>query len=207
MAEASFNNLLVVISAASGAGKTTLCRQLLAAQPNLTRAVTCTTRPPRPGERPGVDYHFLDPADFLQRVQAGLFLEHATVYGHRYGTLRAEVFDRLGAGQDVLLALDVQGAATLRAKAAEEPELRRALVSVFLTPPSLAVLEQRLRQRGSDAPEVIERRLAVARGEIARWQEFDYLLISGTVAEDVRRLQVLLEAEKLRTHRARAPEM
>lgn len=206
MADALSNNLLVVISAASGAGKTTLCQQLLAARPNLTRAITCTTRAPRPGERDGVDYYFLATADFLRRVQAGDFLEHATVYGHSYGTLKVEVLGKLRAGKDVLLNVDVQGAATLRAKAADDPELGRALLSVFLTPPSLAVLEQRLRNRGSDSPDVIQRRLHVARQEIALWRDFDYLLVSGAILEDVRRMQVIMESEQLRSARARAPE-
>lgn len=198
--------LLVVISAPSGAGKTTLCQQVLAARPEMTRAVTCTTRVPRPGEQEGVDYYFLDPASFLRRVQAGHFLEHATVYGHSYGTLKAEVLGKLRQGKDVLLNVDVQGAATIRQQAEAEPELRRALVSVFLTTPSLTVLEERLRRRGSDAPAVIQKRLSVARQEIAQWRNFDYLLISDSVAEDLRRMLAILEAEKLKSARAQAPE-
>lgn len=198
--------LLVVISAPSGAGKTTLCQQVLAARPEMTRAVTCTTRAPRPGEQEGVDYYFLDPASFLRRVQAGHFLEHATVYGHSYGTLKAEVLGKLRQGRDVLLNVDVQGAATIRQQAQAEPELRRALVSVFLTTPSLSVLEERLRRRGSDAPAVIQKRLSVARQEIAQWRNFDYLLISDSVAEDLRRMLAILEAEKLKSARAQAPE-
>ncbi|HPC59823.1 MAG TPA: guanylate kinase [Verrucomicrobiota bacterium] len=198
--------LLVVISAPSGAGKTTLCQQVLAARPEMTRAVTCTTRAPRPGEQEGVDYYFLDPASFLRRVQAGHFLEHATVYGHSYGTLKAEVLGKLRQGRDVLLNVDVQGAATIRQQAQAEPELRRALVSVFLTTPSLSVLEERLRRRGSDAPAVIQKRLSVARQEIAQWRNFDYLLISDSVAEDLRRMLAILEAEKLKSARAQPPE-
>src|SRR5882672_12854486 len=130
------NPLLVLISAPSGGGKTTICQQLLAAQPQMTRAVTCTTRAPREGESDGVDYYFLDAASFLKRVQAGNFLEHATVYGNSYGTLKAEVLDKLRQGRDVLLAIDVQGAAAIRKQAEEDQELKRALVTVFLTPSS-----------------------------------------------------------------------
>jgi guanylate kinase len=126
--------LLVLISAPSGGGKTTLCQQLLGARPQMTRAVTCTTRLPRKGERDGADYYFLDATSFLKRVQAGNFLEHATVYGNSYGILKAEVLGKLRQGKDVLLNVDVQGAATIREKAQEDPELKRALVSVFLTP-------------------------------------------------------------------------
>ena len=106
--------LLILISAPSGGGKTTLCQQLLAARPDMTRAITCTTRAPRPGEKDGVDYHFLKAEDFLKRVQAGNFLEHATVYGNSYGILKSELLGKLREGKDVLLNVDVQGAATIR---------------------------------------------------------------------------------------------
>jgi guanylate kinase len=198
--------LLVLVSAPSGGGKTTVCQQLLAARPDMTRVVTCTTRPPRTGERDGVDYYFLDAASFLKRVQAGNFLEHATVYGHSYGTLKAEVLGKLRQTKDALLNVDVQGAAAIRERAQQEPELAAALVSVFLTPPSLQVLEERLRRRGTDAPAVIQKRLAVARQEIAQWKNFDYLLISSTIGEDLRRMLAIVEAEKMRTARTSAPD-
>ncbi len=198
--------LLIVISAPSGGGKTTLCNQLLAVRPGMTRAVTCTTRSPREGERDGTDYYFLDAAAFLKRVQAGNFLEHATVFGNSYGTLKSEVLGKLRQGKDVLLNVDVQGAATIRERAKEDPELKRALVSVFLTPPSMAVLEGRLRRRGTDAETVVQKRLSVARQEIAQWRHFDYLLISGTIAEDLHRMQAIVEAEKMRTGRSVPPD-
>ena len=200
-------SLLVLISAPSGGGKTTLCQQLLATRPAMTRAITCTTRPPREGERDGVDYYFLDATSFLKRLQAGNFLEHATVYGNSYGTLKSEVLGKLRQGQDVLLNVDVQGAATIRERALEDPELRRALISIFLTPPSMTVLEGRLRKRGTDAEAVIQKRLSVARQEIAQWKNFDYLLTSGTIEEDLRRAAAILDAEKMRSGRAQAPEM
>src|ERR1041384_1791800 len=179
--------LLVLISAPSGGGKTTLCDQLLAARKDMTRAVTCTTREPRAGEKDGVHYYFLDAGSFLKRLQAGNFLEHATVYGHSYGTLKSEVLGKLRQGTDVLLNVDVQGAATIRAAAEEDPDLNRALVSVFPTPPSVAILEARLRRRGTDSPAAIQKRLSVARQEVAQWKNFDYLLVSTSVAEDLRR--------------------
>jgi len=200
------NPLLIVISAPSGAGKTTLTQQLLAARPGLARVITCTTRAPRASERDGVDYYFLDAGSFLKRLQAGNFLEHATVYGHSYGTLKAEVLGKLRQGSDVLLNVDVQGAATIRERATEDAELQRALVLVFLTPHSVAILDQRLRRRGTDEPAVIQKRLGVARQEIAQWKNFDYLLISTSVAEDLRRMQAIVDAEKMRTARSEAPE-
>jgi guanylate kinase len=198
--------LLVLISAPSGGGKTTLCQQLLAARPDMKRAITCTTRAMRPGERDEVDYYFLDAESFLKRLQAGNFLEHATVYGHSYGTLKSEVLDKLRLGGDVLLNVDVQGAATIRARAQDDPELNRSLISVFLMPRSQAVLEERLRKRGTDSPAVIRKRLSVARQEIAQWKNFDYVLVSDSIAEDLRRMLTIIEAEKLRSARARPPQ-
>jgi guanylate kinase len=203
---ATANPLLVVISAPSGGGKTTLCNQLLEARPDMTRAITCTTREPRGEEKDGVDYYFLDAASFLKRLQAGNFLEHATVFGNSYGTLKSEVLGKLRSGKDVLLNVDVQGAATIRKCAEDDLELKRALVSVFLTPPSIAVLEQRLRKRGTDAEAVIQKRLGVARQEIAQWKNFDYLLISRSVQEDLTGMQAIVDAEKMRTARSKAPE-
>jgi guanylate kinase len=199
--------LLVLISAPSGGGKTTLCQHLLAARPEMTRVVTCTTRPPRAGERDGEDYYFLDAGSFLKQVQAGNFLEHATVYGNSYGTLKAEVLDKLRHGKDVLLNVDVQGAATIRERTQAVLELKHALVSVFLTPPSLSIVEARLRKRGTDSPEVIQKRLGVARQEIAHWRHFDYLLLSASIDEDLRRMMAIIEAEKMRSARVQAPEI
>jgi guanylate kinase len=206
MADSAPNPLLVLLSAPSGGGKTTLCRELLAARPDMARAITCTTREPRTGERDGVDYYFLDAKKFLKHVEAGHFLEYATVYGHSYGTLKAEVLGKLREGRDVLLNVDVQGAAAIREHARRDDELKQALVQVFLTPPSLAVLEQRLQKRGTDSAATIQKRLGVARQEIAQWRNFDYLIISDSIAEDLRRMLAIVDAEKMRSGRARAPE-
>jgi guanylate kinase len=198
--------LLILISAPSGGGKTTLCDLLLESQPQMTRAITCTTRPPRPGEKDGVDYHFFTAEEFLKRLHAGNFLEHATVYGNSYGLLKSELLSKLRAGKDVLLNVDVQGAATIRAAALAEPELHQALVTVFLTPASVEILEARLKKRNSDAPAVIQKRLAVAKQEVAQWKNFDYLVISTSKPEDLRRTLAIVEAEKLRAERSSAPE-
>jgi guanylate kinase len=203
----SSSPLLIVLSAPSGGGKTTLSDQLIATRANVTRAITCTTRDPRPGEKEGVDYYFLDANTFLKRVQAGNFLEHATVYGNSYGTLKSEVLGKLRQGRHVILNVDVQGAAAIREHAEGDPEVKRALVTVFLTPPSLAILEQRLRKRGMDSPTAIQKRLSVAKQEVAQWRHFDYLIVSTTVAEDVRRMQAILDAEQMRQPRVQPPEI
>jgi guanylate kinase len=198
--------LLIVISAPSGGGKTTLCQQLLKARPGMVRAITCTTREPRPGEKDGVDYYFLDAGTFLKRVQAGHFLEHATVYGNSYGTLRAEVLDKLRQGKDVLLNIDVQGAASVRECVENDGDLKRSFISVFLTPPSLEILEARLKKRGQDPAAVIQKRLSVARQELAQWKHFDYLIVSTSIEEDLRRMTAIVDAEKMRQCRAKPPE-
>lgn len=198
--------LLILISAPSGGGKTTLCEMLLAACPHMTRAVTCTTRAPRPGEQDGVDYYFLEAENFLRRLQAGNFLENATVYGNSYGLLKSELLGKLREGKDVLLNVDVQGAAAIREKALEDPELSRALVTVFLTPSSVEELAARLKRRGADDAAAIKKRLGVARQEVAQWKNFNYLLISTSKPEDLRRMLAIVETEKMRVARSAAPE-
>ncbi len=193
--------LLVLISAPSGAGKTTLACGLLASTPGMERVVTCTTRPPRGGEQDGVDYHFFERSEFERRVSAGDFLEHAEVYGNRYGTLKSSVLDRLGAGVDVVLSVDVQGADTIRSVAMKDEVLGRALVSVFIMPASVEELERRLRGRNEDSDAVVARRLAFSREEMGHWRQFQYLLLSGTREEDLASMQRILSVERMRTHR------
>lgn len=193
--------LLVVISAPSGAGKTTLCGNLLRSDPGLTRAITCTTRAPRGGEVDGVDYHFLSVETFEEREASGDFLETATVYGNRYGALRSETLKRFEEGFDVLLNIDVQGHATVRERAQLEPVLSRALVSIFVVTSTREALETRLRSRATDRPEEIERRLQVARDEVLRWKEFDYVIVSESREADLERARTILEAERMRVAR------
>jgi guanylate kinase len=198
----SSSPLLIVLSAPSGGGKTTLCQQILTRHPSMVRAITCTTRPPRSGEVDGRDYYFLDAATYSQRLAAGGFLENATVFGHLYGIPKTEVLDKLRHGSDVLLNVDVQGAATVCGRAVQDAELARALVTVFLTPASLAILEARLQRRGTDSPAELARRLSVARHEIAQWPHFQYLIISTSIAEDVRQMESIIDAERLRQSRS-----
>lgn len=171
----------------------------------MVRAITCTTRAPRGNERDGIDYYFLDLESFRRRAEAGEFLEHANVHGNSYGTLKSEVLGKLADGKDVLLSIDVQGARVIREQAGFDPQLKRALVSVFLAPPSLKTLEERLQKRGTDSPPVIQKRLSAARQEIAQWRHYDYLIISTTIAEDLRRMLAILAAENMRPARAQPP--
>ncbi len=193
--------LLLVVSAPSGAGKTTLCDRLRAEFPEIVYSVSCTTRPPRAGEINGVHYTFLEAADFERRIAAGAFLEHARVHGHLYGTPRAPIADALAAGRDVLMDIDVQGAAAIRAVVARAPAedpLRRAYADVFIEPPSLAALRARLEGRGQDAPEAIERRLRQASEEMARAGEYRYIIVNDRLEDAYDALRSIYIAEHCR---------
>ena len=180
--------MCLVLAAPSGAGKSSVSRALLAAEPELSLSVSATTRAPRPGEQDGVHYHFRDAAGFQAMVEAGEMLEHAEVFGRRYGTPRAPVEAALAAGRDVLFDIDWQGHLQLRARLPED------VVGVFLLPPSMAELERRLRARGQDGEAEIARRMAAARGEIAHWAEFDHVLVNRDFDATVAAVRAILHA-------------
>lgn len=180
----------LVVAAPSGAGKSTITRALLAAEPEASLSVSATTRPPRPGEQDGIHYHFRDQAGFDAMVAEGAMLEWATVFGRSYGTPRAPVERALAAGRDVVFDIDWQGFRQLRAA------LPGDVVGVFILPPSHAALEARLRGRGSDAPEEILRRMAAARSEIAHWAEFDHVLVNRDLDTAVTDVQGILRAAR-----------
>lgn len=185
---------LFVVSAPSGAGKTTLCRELRLRVPGLSYSVSVTTRAPRPGEIDGIDFEFVDEARFREMITAGEFAEHAVVHGHLYGT-RASTLERaLAGGTDVLLDIDTQGATRLKEHAPEA-------VLIFIVAPSMAVLEQRLRERRSDNDSDITRRLWRAREEIALWRQYDYLIVNRDVKEALDQLEAIVVAERNRTSR------
>ncbi|MCR5183334.1 MAG: guanylate kinase [Opitutales bacterium] len=192
----------MLISGPAGSGKTTLCDRLTAAFPQeIARAVTCTTRAPRGNEKDGVDYFFLSREAFEAGIAAGDFLEHAHVHSNLYGVRRAQVRERLEAGKNVIVNLDVQGAATLRKVAAGDASLRSALVSVFVMPPSVEELRSRLTGRATDAADEIERRMKVALEEMRRAEEFDFCLVSGDRESDFKRICAIYEAAKMRVAR------
>jgi guanylate kinase len=186
---------LFVISAPSGTGKTTLLKRVMTQLPNLSFSVSHTTRPPRPGERNGVDYHFISRTEFLSMIDQGLFLEHAEVHGNLYGTSRATIDRQRMAGIDVILDIDVQGASILRRSQQFEA------TSIFISPPSLAELEERLRGRGTESEETIAIRLANARIELQAVKEYEYLVINDLLEETVDLLSSIIVAERARAHR------
>lgn len=186
---------LLIVSGPSGSGKTTLCRR--AEADGLTAySISCTTRAPRPGEQNGVDYYFLSPEEFDTKVAAGEFLEHACVHGNSYGTLRSEVVRLLATGQNVVMDIDVQGAASIRA--CSDPTIRRAYADVYIHVPS-AELEARLRGRQTDSEDTIRLRLHNAAMEDARQGEYQYILTSGDREQDYARFTTLLSALGMRT--------
>ena len=186
--------LMLVLSSPSGAGKTTLSRMLLK-DPAIDLSISVTTRPSRPGEVDGRDYHFIDRARFDGMIKRGELLEWAEVFGNGYGTPRAPVEKALTAGRDVLFDIDWQGTQQLREKGRDD------LVSVFVLPPSVPDLEQRLRTRAQDAPDVIRSRMAKAADEMSHWAEYDYVVINRRVTDAFEDVRAILGAERLKRER------
>ena len=190
--------ILLVVSGPSGSGKTTLCRRL-ADEGEANYSISCTTRAPRPGEVNGLDYHFLSRDEFITKRDGGEFLESAEVHGNLYGTLKSEVTDRLEQGADVVMDLDVQGAAQVRA--CTDTVIRIAAVDLFVMPPEKEELLSRLSGRGTDSSEVIALRMKNALEEMSHWPNYTYRLLSGSQEEDYSRFKSLVVAERMRISR------
>ncbi|MFO1435612.1 MAG: guanylate kinase [Gammaproteobacteria bacterium] len=182
---------LFIVSAPSGAGKTSLVRALIEATPDIVVSVSHTTRAQRPGEQNGVNYHFTELPRFKAMATEGAFLEHAEVFGNSYGTARATVERELTAGRDVILEIDWQGAQQVR-------RMLPQAISIFILPPSMAELERRLRGRGTDSEEVIQRRMNAAVAEMSHYSEYDYLVINEDFKSAVADLQAIVRARRLR---------
>src|SRR5262245_21337398 len=186
---------MLVLSSPSGAGKTTLSRMLRDREPGLQMSVSVTTRPRRPGEVAGIDYHFIDKPEFDLRLNRKELLEWAKVFGHYYGTPRAPVEAALHGGQDVLFDIDWQGTQQLQEHA------RADLVSIFILPPSMLELERRLKSRAQDSAEEVARRMAKATDEMSHWAEYDYIIVNRDLDSSLERVRAILQAERLRRDR------
>ena len=190
---------LIILSGPSGAGKSTVCGHVLPKYPKMGFSISCTTRAPRGQEVDGVDYHFLDVETFRQKVAKGDFLEWAEVHGNYYGTLVSEVAPRIQAGEDVILDIDVQGHGKVLESLQRHGDWARAVISVFIVPPSRAVLEERLRGRKTDSEEAIVKRLGNAQREMACWREYDYVIVNSDAQEAARELEAIIVASHCRT--------
>jgi guanylate kinase len=190
--------ILFVVSAPSGTGKSTLC-QNLRATPDFIYSVSCTTRPPRHGEENGVDYHFLTREKFQRLIEAGEMLEYAEVHGNFYGTPKATVKEALEQGTDVLLDIDVQGAASIRKT--DDAVVRDSLVDVFIMPPTAEELERRLRKRGTETEEQVRQRLLTGREESKLWRLYKYTILSGSMEEDLQKFRAIMRAERYLSRR------
>jgi len=187
--------LLIVLSSPSGAGKTTISRMLLDADPGITMSISATTRPMRPGEADDIDYHFVDEPGFQAMIDAGEFAEWAYVFDHRYGTPKAPIKAALKDGRDILFDIDWQGTQQLEAGMGED------LVSIFILPPSMRELDRRLHSRGTDSEQVIADRMRRAASEIGHWAEYDYVLINEDMEKCLADVKAIVAAERLKRTR------
>jgi len=187
--------LLIVLSSPSGAGKSTISRMLMQSDGEITMSISATTRPMRPGETDDVDYHFVDDAEFDRMIAAGEFVEWAPVFGNRYGTPKNPVKAALKDGRDILFDIDWQGTQQLQAAMGED------LVTIFILPPSMAELERRLRERGTDSEEVIRDRMSRAASEISHWPEYEYVLLNNDARQCLEQVRSIVAAERLKRQR------
>jgi guanylate kinase len=187
--------MMLVLSSPSGAGKTTIARRLLDRDARLDMSVSVTTRPKRPGEVDGVDYVFVEPAEFVRMAEAGELLEHAKVFKHDYGTPRLAVERALGQGRDVVFDIDWQGTQQLAQNARED------LVSVFVLPPSTEELARRLQTRAQDSDDVVSMRMAEAAAEMSHWAEYDYIIVNRDIEDSIEAVRAIVVAERLKRER------
>ncbi len=195
--------LLIILAGPTGTGKSTLCDGMTKKYPGIQRVITSTTRAPRDGEINGEHYYFFTQEEFDQKIQEDAFYEYAEVHQaqHRYGTLKSEIQSKLADDQDLIMNIDVQGVAAFQQAAELDPLLKQRLVTVFLMPPSLEEIEQRLVDRGKEDRAAIDQRLATASKEMPLWNTFDFCLVSGTREKDFSRIESIWMAEKLRVAR------
>ncbi|KEO56208.1 guanylate kinase [Thioclava pacifica] len=196
MPDTARRGLLIILSSPSGAGKSTLAKRLMNWDPTLSFSVSATTRDPRPGETDGIEYYFKTRAEFEAMVEAGEMLEHAEVFGNFYGTSKGPVERAMSEGRDTLFDVDWQGGQQIR-----NSSLGKDVVSIFILPPSIAALEQRLRSRAQDSDAVIRGRMEKSLAEISHWSEYDYVLVNDDLDAAEERLRTILTAERVRRDR------
>ncbi len=187
--------VLIALSSPSGAGKTTLSKRLLSQNPDVVLSISATTRAPRPGEINGQDYEFLSVDEFKTRIDQGYFFEWAEVFGRYYGTPKTPVLDAIDDGRDVIFDIDWQGAQAIAEQAPEDT------VRIFILPPSLKLLEDRLRKRGQDTDDIIDDRMSRSKDEISHWDEYDYVIVNDDFARALEKLNQILHAERLKRNR------
>jgi guanylate kinase len=195
----------VIVSGPSGTGKSTVCDELKKLVPDLGFSISCTTRSPRPGEEDGREYYFISRDEFKSKIDKNLFIEYAEVHGNFYGTLRSEVIDRVSAGRDVVLDIDVQGAMQIKKYAESDELLADSLELVFIGPPSFEELENRLRSRATETEEAIQLRLKNAESELEQWHKYEYLIINNELDEAVSDMKAFLDIMHKSTKRLTNP--
>jgi len=193
--------MALVVSGPSGTGKSTICSAITQSNTNLNFSVSCTTRKPRHNEIDGLDYYFISHDDFESKKNQNLFIEYAEVHGNYYGTLRSEIVDRVERGEDVLLDIDVQGAMQIKKYAMSDSLVGVATEYVFIAPPNMNVLEKRLRSRGTEKENVVQVRLSNAVQELAKWREYDYLIVNEKLEKALNEFQSLYNSMLLKTSR------
>lgn len=203
--ENSFNanrsGMILIVSGASGTGKSTVCNIVMDRNKKLEFSISCTTRQARDGEVDGVDYHFITSDEFNAKISNKEFIEHATVHNNSYGTLRKEVMDRVNVGKDVLLDIDTQGAMQIQKYMQNDAKLAKCVEFVFIAPPSIEILEDRLRSRGTETEESIQVRLNNAKGELDKWDKYNYLIINNDLEQAVEDMEHLIYTLHKSTHR------
>ena len=189
----TYANFIIILSSPSGAGKSTITKKLLETDQRITLSVSATTREPRDGEEDGVHYYFLSKDSFEEEIEKGNFIEHAEVFGNYYGTLKREVEKKFADSKDIILDIDWQGARQV----SDQMDNKR-LLRIFILPPSIKELENRLRNRGTDSEEVIQKRMEQAKSEISHFNEYDYIVVNDDIEETFRQIQSIIEAKRLR---------
>ncbi len=193
--------MLIVVSGASGTGKSTICSRVRENMPELGFSVSCTTRQPRPGEKDSIDYYYISREEFEKRIKTGAFIEYAEVFSNYYGTLKSEVIDKVKAGEDIFLDIDIQGALQIQRASQSDPVLKKCCEFIFIVPPSMTELEKRLRGRSSDTEEQIRQRLEKAEHEISFCHKYDYLIVNDKLDTAVNEMESLIRALRLNTKR------